>query len=192
MIIVRLDVEGIGELKAPWEVARDAMGGYIGRYALALRKYMRTAAPKGEQRIHPLSKRAPRNRSLASQIRIVKQDLKAGAASFAIIAPTGADYAGHVIFGTRPHQIDIRRAKSLTIWKPEGMTLASGKRIKPDKYGFVHVRSTKHPGSKGNDFRAKAIDAAQSDGVPADQWSKAWDAAWAKRKQPPPLPKAKP
>jgi hypothetical protein len=179
VIAIRLQVENAEALTVPWRVALKAMGVYVGMYALALVKEIRKAAPKGEQHIHPLSTRAPRNRNMASKWAVVKRNLQAGKDSFALVGPKAVDYARHVLFGTKPHQIDIRRAKTLTIWKPEGLTTRSGLVIAPDKYGFVHVKSVRHPGNKPNDFRVTAISALVQKGTAGALWRKAFEKCYS-------------
>lgn len=64
----------------------------------------------------------------------------------------GASYGRYVIEGTRPHPIVARRARALRFWwERQGLT-------------FVGPR-VRHPGSRANDFRSKAIDAAVEGGV---------------------------
>lgn len=56
-------------------------------------------------------------------------------------AMTGTDYSPYIVNGTRPHTIK-----------------AKGKKLKYMKNGsYVYAQKVRHPGSKANDFIAKAV-----------------------------------
>lgn len=74
----------------------------------------------------------------------------------------GADYSGHVEYGTRPHEIRARNARALR-WKVPG--------------GYRYATRVRHPGTKAQPFMVPGAedaigDAKLRDGV-IDRWNRA-------------------
>jgi hypothetical protein len=89
--------------------------------------------------VHPLSTRhqPAASNSLYKSMRVLRRH-KAGVRSIAWVGSDAA-HAKYYTFGTVPHRIERRRAKVLTIFKPQAPDA--------DKYGWIHRRVVNHPGT---------------------------------------------
>lgn len=173
---VRVTLSGWENVNRAWAGMPLACELYIGKFTDAVRKAAFKILPEPSfRRIHPLSKNIKIAGGLRGEATRLRNTLdfkvnKLGLLSSGLVFLTAA-HAKWYTFGTRPHVIEARRGKTLTIYLP-GYS-------RTDRFGWIHAKSVKHPGTPGHNWRNLAVDGVKP-AKRAEMWRKSMDAA-AKR-----------
>ena len=117
---------------------------FVAAWSMKFLDGARKCVPKGIKHIHPKSKRLKQGKSSTlsgSMQRIAFR--RDGLLSYAVVGPV-AQHAKWWVGGTKPHAIEARRAKWLTIWAPNAPDA--------DDYGFVFRKRVNHPGTRKHDW----------------------------------------
>lgn len=169
-LVLSIDIRNASALADPHDNLPRAVALFLSKMAFLAKREIAAEAPRGRppaQRRHPLSSVATSPGSiLAETVEVltpVAGQLGRGWNARFRVGPT-AQYASHVVFGTRPHPILPRRAKVLTIYRPGAEDA--------DEYGWVHRKRVNHPGSEGNDFLTRGVNS-----IPVSDQDRAWGQA---------------